>query len=161
MMPSIYSVTTIGDGELYVMPKPSADWLDDEAKQFAAMGIQRVVCHLEAAEMAELGLSREAEAFKSVGIEFIHHPIPDRQLPEAKAHVALVEECYQALLSGKNTAVHCRAGIGRTGVTATCLLIRDGFDSQTAIDMVSAARGVPIPDTQAQYDFICDYRSGF
>ncbi|AWF81293.1 hypothetical protein BTJ40_10945 [Microbulbifer sp. A4B17] len=57
-------------------------------------------------------------------------------------------------------AIHCRAGIGRKGITASCLLIKDNMSSQEAIDMVSATRGIPIPDTQEQYDFICDYEHG-
>jgi len=59
--------------------------------------------------------------------------------------------------TGKNIAIHCRAGIGRTGLSASCLLICDGYSAEAAMDMVSAARGVQIPDTEEQFDFICDF----
>lgn len=63
------------------------------------------------------------------------------------------------LLDGQNTAIHCRAGIGRAGILASCCLIYLGMDPEQAISTVSAGRGVSIPDTKEQADFIRSYPS--
>jgi protein-tyrosine phosphatase len=112
---------------------------------------------LEKAEEFEVGLSEEANTLKKVGIEFLSYPIEDRHLPQVNDFKKLIESIYLQLLNGVNIAVHCRAGIGRTGITSACILIKDGYESEIAMDMVAAARGTQIPDTQEQYDFICDY----
>ena len=160
MIPSVFEVTKIGDGALYVMPKPSSEWLSEDARYFSSMGISKVVSLLETSEEYELGLAKEREVMEAQGIEFFNFQIKDRGLPKLAPFCELINNLYQELLNGKSIAIHCRAGIGRTGITASCLVIKDKISSQQAIDMVSAARGVPIPDTQEQYDFICDYEHG-
>lgn len=50
--------------------------------------------------------------------------------------------------------VHCRAGIGRTGLVATAILMQDGFSAKSACEMVSSKRGVVVPETQAQRDWL-------
>jgi protein-tyrosine phosphatase len=47
-------------------------------------------------------------------------------------------------------AVHCRQGIGRSGMIAAGALMRSGVGADKAVDVVSAARGVAIPETAAQ-----------
>lgn len=157
MRPDIYHVANIGAGSLYVMPKPSSQWLHEDVSYFTNLGINLVVSHLEKAEEYELGLVNEAGTLESAGIEFLCFPVADRGLPELVSFRKFIESLYTQIVDGANVAVHCRAGIGRTGVTSACILIRDAYESQAAIDTVSAARGIQIPDTQEQYDFICDY----
>ncbi|WP_444944374.1 protein tyrosine phosphatase [Microbulbifer sp. ZKSA006] len=160
MIPNIYSVCTIGAGKLYVMPKPSSDYLEDDVRHFISEGVDTVVSLLEESEESELGLKSEGEILKKYGIKFIRHSIRDRGLPASVPFGALLDQLYGLLTLGSKIAVHCRAGIGRTGMVAPCLLVKEGVASQEAIDTVSAARGVPVPDTQEQYDFICDYELG-
>lgn len=157
MIPSVFKVTKIGQGTLYVMPKPSSEWLKDDVGYLSNMGISKVVSLLEVSEEYELGLAGERQTLEAKGIEFQNFQIKDRGIPNPVVFKELINRLYKELLEGLNIAVHCRAGIGRTGITASCLLIKDKMTSQEAIDRVSAARGVPIPDTQQQYDFICDY----
>ena len=56
-----------------------------------------------------------------------------------------------------NVAVHCRAGIGRSGLVASCILIKDDMTAEAAIKLVSSGRGVPIPETAEQSAFILEY----
>lgn len=157
MKPDIYEVSAVGKGCLYVMPRPDSKSLRENVEYFRNMGVDVVVSHLEAAEEKDLELSEEREIMNEFGIEFISYPIPDRSLPDTKEFKVFVNNIYKKLVSGESVAIHCRAGIGRTGVTSSCLLINDGYENNTAIDMVASARGTYIPDTEAQYDFICDY----
>jgi protein-tyrosine phosphatase len=159
MTPDIYKVNQIGEGILYVMPRPSSDWIQEDASYFCNMNINVVVSLLEKDEEFQLGLSNESNVLEGLGIEFVSYPIQDRGLPNPIVFGDFVTTVYSQLIAGKNVAIHCRAGIGRTGVLSSCLLVLDGYDAQAAIDMVSFARGIPVPDTTEQFDFICDFRS--
>ncbi len=51
----------------------------------------------------------------------------------------------------------CRQGIGRTGLAAVCLLVNKGWESDATIELLSAARGAVIPETQGQRRWIEKY----
>lgn len=55
-----------------------------------------------------------------------------------------------ALEEGKNVAVHCRQGIGRSGLIAAGVLMTSGLSPQQAMDAVSSSRGLAIPETPEQ-----------
>jgi protein-tyrosine phosphatase len=74
---------------------------------------------------------------------------------EALAH--LVSTVVEQLAGRKNTAVHCRQGIGRAAMLAICALILSGVDSKTAIARVGTARGCGVPETPEQRRWIDDY----
>ena len=65
----------------------------------------------------------------------------------------LLTTLSSALEHGKNVAVHCRQGIGRSGLIAAGLLVMSGMGIEKAIDAVSAARGRSIPETSAQFEW--------
>ena len=63
-----------------------------------------------------------------------------------------------AILSdGGNVGVHCRMGVGRSGVLAACCLVRCGMDSQSALNRVSDARGWSVPDTDEQREWVARF----
>lgn len=157
MIPEIYHVKSIGQGNLYVMPRPHSENLQSAVDHFVSIGITAVVSHLETSEENKLGLSREEALLQAAGIKFLSYPVKDMHLPEKPAYTIFIDSLFQRLNKGDNVAVHCHAGIGRTGMTSSCLLIRAGYESQNAIDAVASARGQSIPDTQEQIDFICDF----
>jgi protein-tyrosine phosphatase len=72
-----------------------------------------------------------------------------------------LEKVTRTLSDGKNVVVHCRQGIGRSGLVAACLLVRKGMSPGAAVEMASAARGVPVPETSEQRDWIDHYAVGF
>jgi protein-tyrosine phosphatase len=59
-----------------------------------------------------------------------------------------------ALELGKTVAVHCRQSIGRAGLVAAGVLIASGVAPDQAIETVSAARGLPIPETSEQREWV-------
>src|SRR3972149_9683101 len=62
--------------------------------------------------------------YQDQGLTVVHLPIPDFGVPE---HGELERDVTAALgysLEGKNIAIHCQAGIGRTGTFAACLAKR-------------------------------------
>ena len=94
-------------------------------------------------------------AAEASGIRFISFPIPDRGVPASGAAAAtLIAVTSDALEAGKNVAVHCRQGIGRSGLIAAVVLVNSGLDPEQAIRVVSSARGVAVPETADQRLFI-------
>jgi protein-tyrosine phosphatase len=61
------------------------------------------------------------EFYLSQGMQVIHLPIPDFSIPEVQSLALAVEQCLQHAQNGANIAIHCLAGMGRTGVFAGCL----------------------------------------
>ena len=107
--------------------------------------------------MHELGLTREEVVCQSHGIEFLSYPILDRGLPEnVAAASALVGRLHRSAYAGRGVIVHCRAGIGRTGMIAAGVLLHEGLSPADAFELISRARRVPVPDTQEQVRWIED-----
>lgn len=156
MTSDIYWITVPIRGRLAIMARPRAgDWLEDEIAGWQMAGIDIVVSLLEPDEIAELGLSREAALCQDRDITFVSFPIPDRGLPASTAAAkALAERLASDVDAGKSVAVHCRAGIGRSAMMAGLVLMRAGVDGAIIFDLIGQARGVQVPDTTAQRDWI-------
>lgn len=146
-------------GRLALAARPrGGEWLPDELASWKRTGIDSVLSLLTPEEQRDLDLLKEAGESQKQGLIFSSFPIPDREVPasEAKFNVAL-QSANEALLRGENLLIHCRQGIGRTGLFAACLLIRSGMSPSAAVDSISAARGLPIPETTQQRDWIERY----
>lgn len=156
MSPDIYKVELIGSGSLSVMAKPvSGEWIEDEFSGIASWGIDRIVSLLENHEASEVGLGAEQQLAEKYDMEFISYPIPDRGLPSSvKEYLEFTKRLYHETAGGLNTVIHCRAGIGRTGIIAAGVLLHCGFEPKDAIDHISKQRGVAVPDTQEQIDWV-------
>ena len=84
-------------------------------------------------------------------ISFISFPIPDRGVPSSLQEAAsLILGITAQLEAGKNVAVHCRQGIGRSGLIAAGTLVASGVGAEEAMQAVTSARGVPVPETTEQ-----------
>lgn len=146
-------------GRLAVSPRPrGGDWLADEIGSWKRDGIDVVLSLLTHDEEESLDLSAENEAMRIGGLTFLSLPIPDRQTPGSESELtSVLEQLNTPLESGKNVLVHCRQGVGRSGLVAACLLIAAGLDPAVAVNRVSAARGVPVPETEEQRKWIDHY----
>jgi protein-tyrosine phosphatase len=121
-------------------------------------GIDTVLSLLILEEEQDLDLTDEAREANARGMEFVSLPILDRQVPDSEAEIAAaLEKLDGDLSSGKNVAVHCRQGIGRTGLVAACLLVTKGWNPETAVKTLSAARGALVPETAEQRRWIDRY----
>lgn len=156
LKPDIYKVKTINKGFLSVMAKPaSGDWIEDEFNGIVNEGINLVVSLLEFHEAYELGLKNEKDLAIANEMDFISFPIKDRGLPSSiREYLAFTKELYQQITNGKNTVIHCRAGIGRTGMVAAGILLHCGFNPGEAISLISSKRGIQVPDTEDQLAWV-------
>lgn len=154
MKPSVYPIDLDAPGRLFLMPKPSGEWLRDDLAHLATLGVCVVVSLLEPDEARELGLGDERPVCADLGLTFLAAPIPDRGLPEADAFAALALDLAARLRAGAGVAAHCRAGIGRSGMAVCCILAALGLSAEEARARVSRARGVAVPDTAEQAAFL-------
>jgi protein-tyrosine phosphatase len=152
MRPDLYWIPGPWRGNLAVVTRPrGGDWLSDETTAWKRAGIDMVVSLLEREEAAQLGLQLEGDLAAASGVRFLSLPIPDRGLPASLAHFqSAVHEITGELHTGRTVAVHCRQGIGRSGLIAIAALIAAGIDAGKAIEIASTARGLPVPETEEQ-----------
>jgi len=135
------------------MARPRAgDWLEDEIDHWKHSGVEIVISLLERHEVDDLELGSEAALCDRSGIQFLSFPIPDRGLPEDVGSATRLAK--EIATTGKTTAIHCRAGIGRSSLMAAAVLISAGVRADEALLAIEKARGLPIPDTEAQRDWI-------
>jgi len=146
-------------GKLALAARPRGDdWLEDEIASWRGEGVDTVFSLLTSEEENDLGLSNEARQVKARGMQFLSLPIPDRDVPDSDIQVAKTLEKVDADLSaGKNVVVHCRQGVGRSGLISAALFVMKGFTPEAAIKNLSASRGTSIPETAAQRRWIDHY----
>jgi len=146
-------------GKLALAPRPrGGDWLEEEMDAWRRAGIDTVLSLLTLEEEQDLDLLREAHEANARGMKFVSLPIPDRQVPNSESEVSATLDRLDAdLAAGKNVVVHCRQGVGRTGLVAACLLVAKGLTPEVAVKILSAARGAPVPETAEQRRWIDHY----
>ncbi|MFC4311917.1 protein-tyrosine phosphatase family protein [Steroidobacter flavus] len=156
MLPEIYWISDVTQGRLGIMARPRAgDWLQDEILGWRSAGVDAVVCLLEASEIHELGLVDEHQLCTANAIQFSSLPTPDRGVPASMAPaMQLVDHIVGLLRSGSSVAIHCRAGIGRSSLIAACAMLRLGFDADSIFPSIGRCRGVSVPDTPAQVEWL-------
>lgn len=154
-----YWIETGHPGRLAILPRPrGGDWLEDEARAWAGAGIDVIVSLLEPAEAADLELADEERAATASGIQFVSLSVPDRGTPESRSVVAtLAAALAESVVAGKRVGLHCRQGVGRSAVLAACVLIALGVEPATALARIAAARGLPVPETPEQRQWVMDF----
>ena len=154
--PSLHWVSGIDPHRLALTPCPrGGESLHDEVGAWRDAAVDSVVSLLEAHEVLELELKAEPSLCAERGIEFRWFPIPDRGAPPSTRELsALLTELHTELVQGKAVAIHCRAGIGRTGLVAGCLLHLLRVPYEDVFHLLSRARGVAVPDNSAQVEWV-------
>jgi protein-tyrosine phosphatase len=162
MRKELYWLVESWPGKLAVAPRPrGGDWLKDDIASWKRANVNSVLSLLTSDEEKNFDLHDEAGEVRTQGMEFTSFPIPDRQVPRPEAGLAEVLERVSGVLSaGKNVLVHCRQGIGRSGLVAACLLVKKGISPGAAIASISAARGMSVPETAEQRDWVDHYAVG-
>ncbi len=159
--PAIYKIRSIDKGFLAGMAMPTpGDSLEQQLTDLADKSVQQIVSLLEKNEEQLLGLGCEQNLARKHGMGFVSYPIEDMSLPQSlSSYREFTLSLHQKISQGVNTLVHCRAGIGRTGIITAGILIHTGLAPEAAFDLISEQRGVAVPDTQQQRDWvISNYR---
>jgi protein-tyrosine phosphatase len=156
MRAEVYWVSGPWPGRLGIVPRPrGGDWLVDEVRSWRAAGLDVVTSLLTPEEVTELELQEEEAQSREEGLEFYSFPIPDRGVPRSRMDlIKLVGRLEKALESGKNVAVHCRQGIGRSSMVLASVLVSAGEEPSEAFRRIEKARGTPVPDTIEQREWV-------
>jgi protein-tyrosine phosphatase len=149
-------VKTADDVRLAIVLRPrGGNWLASEMRTLRHAGVDVLVSMLPPEEAAQFGLSEEAAECQQAGIAYRSFKIEDRQVPTSHRQFGIfVDQLRKELHSGKSVAVHCRASIGRSSLLLACILCAEGWSWRQAFQRISEARGLHVPDTPEQEEWV-------
>jgi protein-tyrosine phosphatase len=138
-------------GRLYLAAMPGRHGpLEQMWEALRREGIDVVVCLAEPAEICGKSAAyTDALEVQAVPCPVEAFPVADFGVPDDhEAFWALARRLGRRLAGGERVVIHCGAGIGRTGMLATCVLLALGEARARAEQAVSAAGSHP--ETAAQ-----------
>jgi protein-tyrosine phosphatase len=138
-------------GRLYLAAMPGTQGpLEQTWERLREEGIQVVVCLAEPEEIREKSAAYAAAlGAQAVPCPVESFPVADFGVPDDReAFWAFASSVARRLTGGERVAIHCGAGIGRTGTLAECVLLSLGEPPARAERSVSAAGSHP--ETAAQ-----------
>lgn len=107
----------------------------------------------------------EAEK-RGIDVQHMRHSILDHNIPPRGTMVAALDAIDNALAEGRNVYVHCWGGIGRTGTTVGCYLVRHGLTGEQALaqlaewwkDVPKSSYFPRSPETERQVKFVLNWK---
>jgi len=128
-MPQPHGFTWIDKPHLAGLARPESaedlDWLRHQ-------GIEVLV------SLTEEPLRRDW--VNDAGLLVVHEPVEDMEAPGQEQLDRCVSAISRALESNMGVAVHCTAGLGRTGVVLACNLVTRGMNAQNAMARIRRLR---------------------
>lgn len=115
--------------------------LEEDVKTISENGITVVISLIEDFEFDLLSISKFPELLELEHIQFIHYPMRDHFVPDNvdSFHELIIMIC-ELFEQGHSILVHCRGGVGRTGLVCASFLLHFGFNATNAINTVRDRR---------------------
>jgi protein-tyrosine phosphatase len=139
---------------------PSGPWKRDlylDLQAILSWRAEALVTLIEPSEFELLSVPELPEKVAELGLRWFHLPIVDVWIPDGRFEEAWETagaELRRILSGGGRVVLHCRGGLGRTGLVAARLLVEFGVEAREAIRRVRAARPGAI-QTREQEDYVC------
>ena len=137
-------------------PTGSKKMLEADLNEIINWGANGVLCLVEPHELELNKVEGLPAAVQAAGMWWKHLPIIDMDIPNQEfENVWAVEgeRIRHALRIGERVAIHCYAGLGRTGMIAARILVEFGVEPEQAIRRVRRDNRRRI-QTHAQANFV-------
>jgi hypothetical protein len=108
---------------------------------------------------------QEEAARYGISVDYQRFNLQDKGLPVHEEMAMLLDAIDAALAAGRKVYLHCWGGIGRTGITVGCWLVRHGLTGGQALIRLNELFRTAVqsrlysqsPETDAQVKFILDW----
>lgn len=150
-----FAVVQAGSGALGISPCPGRERsLAEDLDAIAAWPAALVVTLIEQAELARLGVIDLGREIERRGMAWRHAPIADFGVPDPAFEACWAvagPQVRRLLRGGGQVLVHCRAGLGRSGMIAARTLVELGWTGADAIAAVRRVRpgAIETPEQEA------------
>jgi len=142
--------------DLYKKPVPEIPEIESDIRRMINLGVETVVVLLEKEELFEYPVNLLKE-YREAGLGVIHFPIEDYWVPEdLDKFDELLKKISSSITFKKNILIHCRAGMGRTGLVVAALLIKLGTSADKAIAYIRKKRPGTV-ESKMQETFLHDF----
>lgn len=117
-------------------------------------------------DLTEMGEMPDYRGLLPAHVHYLRCAIRDTEVPsEIERMQELQSRIRNARSLGRRTYIHCRAGIGRTGLVVGCYLAEGGLDGNSALEQLNllwrqcarAESWPTVPQTAEQADYIRDW----
>lgn len=134
----------VGAGVLGLCPLPGgAGDLHGDLARIGAFDPALIISMTESAEMAALGAALLPKALRRAGIRWVHFPVRDYAIPTPQTETlwpGIAAQAHAVLDRGGKVLVHCRGGLGRSGMVALRLMVEAGEAPEPALKRLRNAR---------------------
>jgi atypical dual specificity phosphatase len=105
-----------------------------------------------------LNLPSDESVYREAGFSFLCLPVPDGGAPTFEQAARFVRFVTENQTLSQAVAVHCEAGLGRTGTMLAVYLISTGKTAAEAIEMIRSVEKSAV-ETERQIQFLENYAS--
>lgn len=128
--------------------------LEEDLKGLQRLGVTHLLSLTTPDELARLDVEALPILAPEMGIAHLQAPILDQQVTTEVQMRRICAWVGAALDQGGRVAVHCVAGLGRSGMVAACYLRGLGMEADEAIALVRARRSPRAVETPEQERFV-------
>lgn len=117
--------------------------LNTDVRAIRDWGASTLITLMESHELEQLDVSDLGDTARRSGLEWHHLPIRDVSIPDERFESrwpGIRQQLVESLARGESVVIHCKGGLGRTGLVAGLLLVETGTPPTEALASVRAVR---------------------